>query len=119
MLFFPKRDEQGRPPARRLETTVERGVAGAAERHQVRGRVLPWRPVMDHDAGGRLADATRAGVAREHLVAVAAEPDLRAPPGEVAGAAEPRDGWGASTGAEEGPLHQLKYSTCDNKHYHR
>ncbi len=98
---------------------MERGVAAAAERDQLRRRVFPWRAVMDHDAGHRLADATRAGIACEHLVAVAAETGLGAPPGEVAGAAEPGDGWGASAGAEEALLHQSKYSTCDKPHYHR
>ncbi len=95
---------------------MERGVAAAAERDQLRRRVFPWRAVMDHDAGHRLADAAGTGVAREDPVAAAAETDLRAPAGEVAGEAEPG---GASAGAEEGLLHQWKYSTFDKWHYHR
>jgi len=98
---------------------VERGVAGAAERDQLRGLVFPGRPVMDHNAGGGLADAAGTGVAREHPVAAAAEADLGTPAGEVAGAAESGNGGGASAGAEEALLHQSKYSTCDKGHYHR
>jgi hypothetical protein len=88
---------------------VERGVAGAAERHQVRGRVLAWRTVMDHDSNGCLADATRTGIAGEHVLAVAAEAGLGAPPGEVAGAAESGDGRGASAGAEERRRHETEF----------
>ena len=64
----------------------------------------------------RLADAPRTSVAREHLVAVAAEAGLRAPPGEVAGATEP------GGVREQGELSDhvgFQYNTCDKRHYHR
>ncbi len=89
---------------------VERGVAGAAERDQLRDRVSPGRPVMDHDAGRRLADAARTGIAREDPVAATAEADLGTPLGEVAGAAEPRDGRASAAAAKQRELKEHLHS---------
>lgn len=83
---------------------VKRGVAGAAESHQKRGRVFAWCAVMDHDSNSGEAHPAGRAVAGDRPVAVAAEAGLGAPLRAVATPAEASNGGGAAAPAEEPEL---------------